>query len=172
MSDERDRRDDQHGGAPAEMRRDAREGRQEDKLAGRRGAGEQADDEAAPRREPARRHHGAEHVGDGAGADADHDAPQEHELPGLRMKVVSATPVASSASALTMVRRRPKRSMNEAANGPIDAVEHEAHRDRERDGRARPVEFLSNGTISTPGVERTPAPISRVTKVTPTTIQP
>ena len=36
-----------------------------------------------------------------------------------RMKVVSATPVASSASALTMVRRRPKRSMNEAANGPI-----------------------------------------------------
>ncbi len=71
-----------------------------------------------------------------------------------------------------MVRRMPNRSMNEAANGPIrpysmrlTAIANEmVARDQWNS--------VSSGTSSTPGVERTPAPISRVRKVTPTTIQP
>ncbi|MGY4470426.1 hypothetical protein ACVWWK_006135 [Bradyrhizobium sp. LB9.1b] len=57
--------------------------RQEDELAGGDARGQNADDEAAPRREPAGRNGGAQHQRGHAGAETDHDAPQYDELPDL-----------------------------------------------------------------------------------------
>ena len=69
--------------APAEMLDQPGGERQEDQLAGRRARGEHADHEAAPLREPAVGDDRAEHQRRHAGADADDDAPEQDELPGL-----------------------------------------------------------------------------------------
>ena len=57
--------------------------RQEDQLPGGRARREQADHEAAPLRRTSGRDRGAEHQGRHAGAEADHHAPEQDELPDL-----------------------------------------------------------------------------------------
>ena len=75
---------------------------------------------AAPRVEPARRHDRGQHHRRDAGAGADADAPQQRHLPLVAAcGVVSATETASSAQRARTRRRRPQRSIADAANGPM-----------------------------------------------------
>ena len=82
-----DQRDAQQGDhhqqrdAPAIAFRQARDDRQEGQLAGGVGRRQNADDQAALLREPARRHRGAQHDRRHAGAAADHDPPEQGQLP-------------------------------------------------------------------------------------------
>jgi hypothetical protein len=84
--------------------------------------------------------------------------------------VVSATDTASSDSASSTMRRRPQRSIADAANGPINPksailIATAA----EMTVRLHP-NSLSSDTISTPGVARTAAVTSSTTKVAAATI--
>ncbi len=69
--------------APAVAFGEGREQRQEGELPGRDARGEDADHEAAARHEPAGGDRRAQHQRGHAGADPDHDAPQQHQLPRL-----------------------------------------------------------------------------------------
>ena len=86
------------------------------------------------------------------------------------IRVVSATEIASSATAARISRRSPHRFIADAANGPIrpnsamliaTAAEIAA--------RLQP-NSASSGTINTPGVARTPAVTISTRNVTPATI--
>ena len=84
----------------------------------------------------------------------------------------STMPSAIIARPATMVRRKPKRSMKPAENGPTmpkiiscTAIANEIV------ARLQP-NSSSHGTISTEGAERVPAATSIARKLTATTIQP
>ena len=87
---------------------------------------------------------------------------------GAFMTVVSDAPVAIVASATSITRRTPKRSMGAAEKGaarpkrrsPIETASEIVPRDQ-------PNSFW-RGTIKTPGVARKPAVVINVTKVTAT----
>jgi hypothetical protein len=70
--------------SPAEPLGEAREQRKEQQLPGRDAGGQDSDHEPAPRDEPARGNGCTKHRRCHAGADADHDAPEQHQLPDLR----------------------------------------------------------------------------------------
>ena len=82
-----------------------------------------------------------------------------------------AAPEATAASATTTTRRKPKRPMRAAANGPVSP-----NRTRFTDTAAEIVARLhpkscSSGSISTPGAARNPAAASSVTNVVTATTQ-
>jgi hypothetical protein len=87
---------------------------------------------------------------------------------GAVITVVSDAPLAIVASAISITRRTPKRSISAAENGavkpkrtsPIEIATEIVPRDQ-------PNSFCS-GTIRTPGVARNPAVVISVTKVTRT----
>ena len=85
--------------------------------------------------------------------------------------MVSSAPVATVTNAPTVTARKPNRSINAAANGPVNPK-----RIRLIDtasaitARFQPNSFCS-GTISTPGAARKPAAPSRAMKVTAATTQ-
>jgi hypothetical protein len=90
---------------------------------------------------------------------------------GVRISVVSPTPVAISRRAQMTTRRTPKRFMNAAANGPESPNSSRLiETATEMTARLQP-NSCSSGTMSTPGVERMPDAASRVKNVTPNTIQ-
>ena len=138
----------QHGGhederdAPAEVRGEFGDERQEDELAGRRARRQHADDQAAAMIEPARRHRRRQHHGGEAGADADHHAPQQDELPNPRHR-----------------QRDQKTGRDQRTGGDDDAadaeaiherggerseqsVQQDAQRQRRGDLRIAPAEFV------------------------------
>ena len=89
----------------------------------------------------------------------------------VRITVVSATEIASNATAARTTRRSPQRSITDAANGPMRPKSAMLIATAsEMTARLQP-NSASSGTISTPGVARTPAVTSRTTKVAPATIQ-
>ena len=70
--------------APAVLFGETGEQRQEYELSGRDAGGEDADHKAAARHEPACGDRRAQYQRGHAGAEPDHDAPQQHQLPDLR----------------------------------------------------------------------------------------
>ena len=84
----------------------------------------------------------------------------------LRICVVSATDTASSASAIATRRRTPQRSMADAAKGPINPNRARLMATAPEIAVRLQPNSVSSGTISSPGVARMPAVISRVKKVT------
>jgi hypothetical protein len=85
--------------------------------------------------------------------------------------VDTATAALISASAPSTTRRRPQRSITEAANGPINPNNAMLTAiDAEITARLHP-NSCSSGTMNSPGVARTPAVISITTKVTRAMIQ-
>ncbi len=129
-------------GPPAIALGEAGQQRQEDELAGGGAGGQHADDQAAPVVEPARRHRRAQHQGSHAGADADDDAPQQHELPDLGHGEGGEDAGTISASAALTTWRTPKRFMKAAANGPIRPNRTRRTRERKGDVGVRPAELL------------------------------
>ena len=109
------------------------EQRQEDELAGRRAGGRACRRRGRAAPEPARRHRGAEHQRGHAGAEADHDAPQQHQLPDLRHEQRGdAAPEATISSDDSDTLRRPKRFSRRRRTGP-SARTGEADRQRRGD---------------------------------------
>ncbi len=88
------------------------------------------------------------------------------------IRVVRATPAATSASDVTMTRRMPSRSISPAANGP-DRPKRKRFTETANDTVARVhPNSRSSGIMSTPGADRMPAVPERVRNVTATTPQP
>ena len=84
---------------------------------------------------------------------------------------VSPEPSATRPSAASTTRRRPKRLIAAAANGPARPYSTRlTETAAEMTVRLQP-NSSSSGTISTPGADRKPEAPSSVTKVTPATIQ-
>ena len=91
---------------------------------------------------------------------------------GAFITVVSEEPAAIVASAISITRRTPKRSISAAANGAVSPKKSRPSAIAiEIVPRDQPYSFWS-GTISTPGVARKPAVVIRVTKVTTTISHP
>jgi hypothetical protein len=87
---------------------------------------------------------------------------------GAFMTVVSEAPVAIVASATSITRRTPKRSMSAAENGAVRPNRRSpSETASEIVPRDQPYSFW-RGTIRTPGVARKPAVVIRVTNVTAT----
>ncbi len=89
---------------------------------------------------------------------------------GRVISAVSATPTVSRSSAADTVRRRPKRSMIAAANGPIMPYRKMFTATAPLIVASDQPNSRSSGMISTPGVARTPAAISSTRNVTATMI--
>ena len=88
------------------------------------------------------------------------------------MSVVAATAPVMMTSATSSTRRTPKRFITAAANGPIKPNSAMLTATANEIAVRFHPNSVSSGTISTPGVARTPAPTSRITKVTPATTHP
>ena len=89
----------------------------------------------------------------------------------LCIRVERATDAASSARAASMTRRRPHRSITDAANGPISPKSAMLIATAaEITARFQP-NSVSSGTIRMPGVARMPAVTSSTMKVTAATTQ-
>ena len=136
-----------------------------------RAGGEDASDQAAALDEPARGDRRPEHQRHRARAQADHDAPQRHELPDDCISELRPTATASVDNATSMTRRTPKRAISAPANGP-----HRPNSSRLTDrasetvARSQP-KSCSRGSTSTALVARIPADASSARNVTPATIQ-
>jgi hypothetical protein len=90
---------------------------------------------------------------------------------GAVIRLVAAVPIARISSAPQTERRRPNRSMIATANGPIIPYRKILSAMPTPIVAAVQPNSRSQGTISTLGVARTPAPTSRTRKVTATTVQ-
>ena len=88
-----------------------------------------------------------------------------------RMSVVAATAPVITASAASRTRRTPNRFITAAANGPISPNSAMLIATANEIAVRFHPNSVSSGTIRTPGVARTPAPTSRITKVTAATTQ-
>ncbi len=130
-----------------------RQARQKQQLSRCSAGREHADHKAPPCDEPARGDGGAEHQGGHAGADADHDAPQQHQS--CQTLVIKSEPKAGTTTscAASVTTRRPKRFMNAAAKGPISRT-GETDRQRGGDFRVAPAEFLLQRHDSAGGADR------------------
>ena len=130
-------------------------------MAGRRARRQHPHDEPATLGEPARRDGGAEHQRGDAAAGADDDAPQQHELPGLRHERGQShagrdqSEGRRSCGAAEPVHHR----RGERADQPVKEILTATAKDIV--ARDHPNSF-SSGTIRTPGVARTPAAASKV----------
>jgi len=90
---------------------------------------------------------------------------------GFVINVVELTPIASSSSAMAMVRRTPNLSKKAAANGPINPYSNKLTETAIEIVALDQPNSCSSGTIRIPGVDLIPAVMNRVRKVTPAIIQ-
>src|SRR4030095_14334415 len=108
----------EHGASPAEAHHHRGDYRQEQELAGGGAGREQAQHDAPAFREPAIGDHGSE---DGCLVPVPSPTTTPHSNASCHdavIKVVRATPAATSASDVTMTRRTPRRSRSQAMNRP------------------------------------------------------
>jgi hypothetical protein len=141
QNDERDAGYQQHGASPAEAHHHRGEQGQEQKLPGGGAGREQAQHDAPAFREPAVGDHGPEDRCHGAGAESDHHAPQQRELP--RRGHQGGEGDAGGDERERRHHDAPDaESVHQSSDErPGQTIEEQVEGDSERHGRARPSEL-------------------------------